>query len=385
MPTPLRVAFLGGSERSAVGRAHLSAIRMDGLYELVAGCFSTDRRTNASTAEAYGVPLERVYRHWRALITAEASKIDAVIVLTPTPAHAEMVIAGLEAGVPVICEKALAASRADIARIQEVERRTGGFLAVTYTYSGYPMLREMARLVRAGALGRVQQIHAHMPQEGYLRTDATGRLMRPQAWRLCDGAAPMLHLDLGVHLHQLVDYVTGLKPVEVTALADRFGAFDEVIDNVTALVRYEAGAVGNVWFSKSALGWRNGLTISVYGSKGSASWVQANPEELTLGWVDGRREIRDRAGEADTAAAFATSRFKPGHPAGFIEAFANLYRDIAAALVQHKAEGVWASDEVFGAALAYDGLCFLEAMTQSAAEKRTIALSAPGEAHEAAA
>lgn len=364
---PLRAAFVGGSIQSAVGYAHYAAARMDGRFDIVAGCFSRNPAINRASADAYGVDAARLYPDWRLLLQSEAQDIDVAIILTPTPSHVENVTACLKAGVPVICEKALAASAEDAERLAELQQKLNGFLAVTFNYSGYPMVRELRDLIAGGALGRILHIEAEMPQEGFIRRKGDAPAATPQDWRLIDGRIPTLHLDLGVHLHQLVYYLTRLKPLEVSATQDTFGCFDNVADTASALARYEDGAVAHFWFSKAALGHRNGLRLRLYGERASAEWTQAEPETLHLSYADGRREILDRGGEASVARAARYTRFKAGHPAGYIEAFANLYTDIADALLAHKAgQAAVANEEVFGADLAAEGLHFMQAMTDAA-------------------
>ena len=264
----------------------------------------------------------------------------------------------------MICEKALATTAAEAREIQSLCNQTKGFLAVIYNYSGYPMVRELRRMIREGGLGDILHFQAEMPQEGFLRVDDKGNKPVPQDWRKIDGAVPTLHLDLAVHLHELVHYLTGLKPMEVVADQASRGWFP-VVDNVSCLARYTQGVQGQFWFSKSALGHRNGLRLRIYGSKGSAEWYQLSPEELVLSFADGRRQVFDRASNAKVASLPRYSRFKVGHPAGFNEALANLYFDIHAALSSYKVHGKQESEEVFGADLAVEGLDFLEAMVRS--------------------
>ena len=164
-----------------------------------------------------------------------------------------------------------------------------------------------------------------MPQEGFSRLDAQGNKPQPQTWRLSDGKVSTISLDLGVHLHHIIDYLTGEYPLQVVADAASYGWFDDVIDNVSCMLRYSGGLHCQMWYSKSALGQRNGLKVRVYGDKGSAEWLQIQPEELLISTVDGRREILDRASSVDVANLDRYNRFKAGHPAGFIEAFANIY------------------------------------------------------------
>jgi len=364
-PPPLSLGFIGGSLHSAVGYAHRVACAMDGRWALEAGCFSRHEEENHATAAAYGVSSDRTYDTWKELLLGEKDRLDAVAILTPTPAHAEIVVDCLRAGMPVICEKALAVDSDEAKQILTALRENKGFLAVTYNYSGYPMVRELRSLIRGGALGKVLHFQAEMPQEGFIRLDARGNKPVPQSWRLEDGKVPTIYLDLAVHLHQVLHYLTGQHPLSVIADQRSHGWFD-VMDNVTCLCRYTDDIQGQIWVSKSAFGHRNGLRFRIYGSEASAEWFQANPEELILSFIDGRRQVLDRAATVEVAGLRRYNRFKAGHPAGFIEAFANLYGDLADALNTFRAGGTWTSDEVFSADLALEGLLALEAMVRSA-------------------
>ena len=366
---PMSLGFIGGSLNSAVGYTHFVSSAMDNKWTLDAGCFSTNAQRNRETAQVYGVAAERVYDVWQDMFGKEKGHLDAIVILTPTPAHFEIVMACLKDGIPVICEKSLVTNSADAKAILDFCSRNNGFLAVTYNYSGYPMVRELRNSIRKGALGKILYFQAEMPQEGYIRVDANGNKPVPQAWRLSDGQVPTIHLDLAVHLHQLIHYLIGQKPTEVVSDQGSYGWFSEVIDNVTCLCRYSESLKGQIWFSKSALGHRNGLRLRIYGSKASAEWYQACSEELVLSFSDGRREIMDRASSVEVANMQRYNRFKAGHPAGFIEAFANLYTDIADCLHRYKATGQWVSENVFGAELALEGLQMAEAMNKSAHNK----------------
>ncbi|MFW6170794.1 MAG: Gfo/Idh/MocA family protein [Planctomycetota bacterium] len=362
---PLSLGFIGGSIDSAVGYTHLVSSTLDNRWSVPAGCFSTDPATNHQTARRYGVGSDRVYSSWPEMLVEERDRLDAVAVMTPTPSHGNIVKACLRAGYAVICEKALATHKSEAVAIAGIRDRTHGFLAVVYNYSGYPMVRELRRRIARGDLGKMLHFHVEMPQEGHIRTEVDGKRPKPQGWRLIDGCIPTVYLDLGVHLHQLSHYLLRESPLEVIADQESFGWFPEVIDNVQCLCRYSTGIQGHYWFGKSAIGHRNGLRLRVYGSQGSAEWCQAYPEDLILCYSNGRKEILDRASSVSVASARRYNRFKPGHPDGFIEAFANLYHDIADCLRDHQADKQWSSDEVFGVDLAIEGLSFFEAMVDS--------------------
>lgn len=369
-PPRLNLGFIGGSVSSAVGYTHYVSSTLDKVWSVSAGAFSRDQGRNAETASLFGVDAGRVYDDWRQLIQDERGRLDAVAILTPSPAHFEMAAACMEAGLPVICEKSLTTSSRQVTGLQEVRDRHRGFLAVTYNYSGYPMVRELRQLIRSGALGQIKHFQAEMPQEGFIRVDPMGNRPQPQNWRLHDGDVPTIYLDLGVHLHQLVYYLTGESPVSVSGQHASYGWFPQVIDNVSAVCRYTRDVQGGVWFSKSALGHRNGLRLRIYGTEMAAEWFQANPEEIVLSRRDGRREILDRAGSVNVANAARYTRFKAGHPAGFVEAFANIYKDIASAVKHYQATGTFVSDEIFSTEVAGHGMRFLEAINRSATSGR---------------
>ena len=364
--TALKLGFIGGSINSAVGYSHFVASAMDKKWQLVAGCFSTNSALNHETAKVYGINKEHVYNTWQDMLFEEKNELDAVVILTPTPAHFESVMECMRIGIPVICEKSLTINSVQAQTILNLRNELNAFLAVTYNYSGYPMLRELAKKISDGKLGKILHFQAEMPQEGFIRIDSHGRKPMPQSWRLCDGDIPTLHLDLAVHLHQIIYYLTGKKPVEVVSDQNHYGWFSGVVDNTSCLCRYTENVQGQLWFSKSALGQRNGLKIRIYGELSSAEWYQINSEELILSYADGRREILDRAANVEIANQYRYNRFKAGHPAGFLEAFANIYSDISDSLRQYKCNGEWKSSEVFSAELALEGMYFLEAMVASA-------------------
>lgn len=360
---PLRLAFIGGALNSAVGYTHFNSSRLDGQFRVESGCFSRDRERNAATANAYGIEPDRVHADWQTLVDTERARIDALVVLTPTPDHFAIVGAALERGIPVICEKALALSSAECRQLDELVARHRGFLAVTYNYSGYPMVRELRQMIAAGELGRLQQIHIEMPQEGFLRTAAS-----PQAWRLRDYGVPTVSLDLGVHVHHLVHFLTGGQtPLSVIGDQAALGCFGGIVDNVYGLAHYADDLRVQTWYGKTALGYRNGLRIRVFGERAGAEWLQTDPEDLHICDADGGRRILDRgASGACIARQPRYNRFKAGHPSGFIEAFANLYVDIAAALRAHLAGDGVGGEFVYGAAPSEEGLRFLEALSASA-------------------
>jgi predicted dehydrogenase len=362
---PLRIGFLGGGLNSAVGRCHQVASQMDRRWELVAGAFSRHPGVNQATGHQWGIDSDRVYDDWHSFLTAERGQIDAVAVLTPTPQHYQQIQAVLDAGFDVLSEKALANSSAEADVLHSQAQNTGCFLGVTMNYSGYPMVRELRRMIRDGELGEVLGLHVEMPQEGFLRQGPDGSQVMPQDWRRTDGAIPTVSLDLGTHAHHLLTFFLNEQPTKVVGVQAHHGKVTTVADYVSSLAKMPSGADVNLWFGKCVLGPRNGLAVRVYGDKASAQWIQTNPEAMTLSYPNGLVTVVDRASPGiQEASKDRYQRFKAGHPAGFIEAFANLYWDLADDLLASR-EGAPQSTFTFGADHAAAGLRMLEAITQS--------------------
>jgi predicted dehydrogenase len=373
----LKVAFLGGGIDSAVGLTHRIAAEMDKRFELVAGCFSRYPDINRRSADKYDVASNRTYDGLHNLVMNEKDHLDAIIILTPTPDHKDNIIQCVESGIPVVCEKAMAASVKECIEIEKIMRMANGFLTVTYNYTGYPMLRELRNFISQGKLGKLNLIQIEMPQEGFIKVDKFGHPQKPQEWRLHDGDIPTMSLDLGVHLHHIIDFLTNEKPVELVATQHHFGLFKQIIDNVVCIANYTNDLGCNIWYSKAALGHRNGLRVRVYGQKGSAEWFQMNPEIMYFHDHLGCRTVIDRASPSvNIALKHRYNRFKVGHPAGYIEAFANQYWDIADSLLEYLKTGLFKpSKYVFDWNSAKEGLIFLDAIKKSSANRKWISFN----------
>lgn len=365
----LKLAFIGGGINSAVGYAHYCASHLDGKFELVTGAFSRDPEINEKTAQQYGVT-NRYYSDWNTLIEQESANLDAVVILTPTPNHFEMIAKCFSHNLAVICEKSVTMDSHSCQQLIELQQQHNAFINVTYNYSGYHMVRELKTLIENGDLGDILHIQAEMPQEGFTRLLANGDKPCPQSWRLQDESIPTIYLDLAVHLHHLVHYTTKLKPLSTVAMQNSYGWFEDIVDDVSATVEYENKVKCQYWFSKSSLGHRNGLRIKIYGSKGAAEWVQSSPELLTIDHINGRKEILERGADCLVAEQLRYNRFKAGHPSGFIEAFANLYADFADALVDYKNNKDNTVNRDYGLNISVEGLRLLETMVKSNSSKQ---------------
>lgn len=375
MQNRLNVAFVGGAYHSAVGRVHRIATEMDQRFRLIAGCFSRDKARNQESGRLYGINGNHCHDDLDALLQHEQPYLDALVVLTPTNQHYETIMRCLDMGIPVISEKALVASVAHARDIEQKLAETKGFLRVTYNYTGYPMLREIKEMIARGKLGKVNEVHIEMPQEGFAKKDLSGNPIVPQSWRLQDGEIPTVSLDLGVHVHSIIRFLTGATPLSVCATSKTYGNFSQITDSVSCLAQYTDNLTAQLWFSKTALGQRNGLRVRVYGDAGSVEWIQEQPENVTFADVNGHRMQLDRAHpEVTVTQASRYNRFKSGHPAGFIEAFANSYFDLADDLEAFKQDQHAPHPYTFGIADAMEGMRMLMAMHQSTQGRRWVDL-----------
>ncbi len=371
---PLKLAFIGGAINSAIGYTHYIASKMDHLFSLQAGCFSRDPEVNNKTALTWGIDEKHLYSDWEVLLENEVKNVDAVVILTPTPDHFEMIMKALDLEYAVISEKALAATYEEGMAISNKIDEKKSFFAVTHNYTGYPMLRELQNMIKEDKLGKITHINIEMPQESFIRLDVDGNRPQPQQWRLDEGKIPGISLDLGAHLQHMVYFLSGENPIELVADQASFGWFPNIVDDVTCLARYKTGMKTQMWYGKSAIGHRNGLRVRVYGTKGSAEWFQMQPEELMFNTINGDRMIIDRASNVSIANRLRYNRFKSGHPAGFIEAFGNLYADIAEKLQQYKIDSNHKIDWTYDAKQASKGLEIFEAIQKSSHENKWIKL-----------
>jgi len=220
----------------------------------------------------------------------------------------------------------------------------------------------MKKMLEDGLLGEILTINLQMPQETFLRPPKS--IKYPQKWRLKDGYIPMISLDLGVHLHHLAYFLLGIEPQKVFGEFNSYSSYD-VIDDVKMLLKYKNNSTASLWISKVALGHRNGLKVEIYGTKASAVWIQEEPENLYISYSDGKKIKIDRGSNCLVANEKRYNRMTPGHPSGFIEAFANLYGDIADSLDRYFQKQEYITDYVYGIDHAINGLKLLNKAKKS--------------------
>ena len=339
----LKLGMVGGGDGAFIGAVHRIAARLDDCYELVAGALSSQAAKAAASAAAIRLDPARSYSDYREMARLEAQRpdgIDVVAIVTPNYLHAPVATAFLEAGIHVICDKPLAISSAEGMAMAALARDKGCVLALTHVYAGYPMVRHARAMVAAGEIGEVRLVQVEYAQDWLAEAAKQAPEYQRDDWHndpLRAGPAGCLG-DIGTHAYHIAAFVSGMQPSEVLADLHAFTPGRRVDDHVQVMLRYANGARGMLWASQMATGCENALRLRVYGSKASLEFNQENPNEL---WVtpQGGCAQRITRGRARSAAAEAATRIPAGHPEGFIEAFAQLYRD-AAAQVHARTEGV---------------------------------------------
>jgi predicted dehydrogenase len=335
----LRLAVVGGSH-GFIGPVHRTAARLDDAFEIVAGVLSSNAERGRAAAEAVGIAGDRAYADVAAMLGAERQRsdpIDAVAIMTPNFDHYASAMASLEAGLDVICDKPLTTGLGDaVALVRKVDE-TGLVFCVTYNYSAYPMVRQAREMVRAGELGEIRQIHLTYVQ-GHNATlvEATGQT---QAWRFDPAqCGPSLVLgDIGSHAQHIGSYVSGLSVEQVMAETGPTVPGRTSDDYGGVLIRWSNGARGTLWVTNAAAGAEHGLGFRIFGEKGGLEWHQEEPNALRHRRLGGFEEIMTRRlGGMLHPFAEQSARVAIGHPEGYQEAFANLYREFAMAVVARR-------------------------------------------------
>ena len=333
----LTYAMVGGGKGSFIGPVHRAAIRMDDLADLVAGCFSRDAAGNAATGAGLGVSPGRIYQDWRSLIAAESGKIDFLAVCTPNDSHYPIAKAALEAGINVMCEKPLSISSEEALDLERLARRKRLVLGVPFTYSGYPMVKLARDLVRSGELGKICKVLMEYQQGSFRKIDFSKPLDKRNAWKMDPrrSGRSCVVADIGVHGAHLIEYVTGLEIRQIAADLSSFAPGNRLDDDASILMKLSKGAKAVMVTSKIATGEENGLRLRVYGDKASLVWQVEEGNYLHVKYAFGPERTYKRnapyiAGLSEVSKR--CSRIPAGHHEGFIEAFANHYREFCAAL-----------------------------------------------------
>ncbi len=330
---PLRLGMVGGGRGAFIGAVHRLCARMDGQYELVAGALSSDPQRAKDSGADLGLAADRAYASFAEMAAAEAKRadgIEAVSIVTPNDSHHAIARAFLDHGIDVICDKPMTTTVEDAVDLVKSVRRSGLVFGLTHNYTGYPLVRQAREMVAAGELGRIRVVQAEYVQD-WLSTRLEDSGHKQAGWRVDPqraGAGGCIG-DIGTHAYNLACFVTGLNATELAADLGRFVPGRQLDDNVHILLRLDDGARGMLWASQVAPGNENGLRLRVYGEKAGLEWSQEHPNQLRFSPLGQPPQTLSRAGPNLGPAAAHATRIPPGHPEGYLEGFANLYRDLA--------------------------------------------------------
>ena len=335
MDRKLRMGMVGGGKDAFIGAVHRLAAFMDGQIELVCGVFSIDPQISVESGRDYFVPGNRVYTSYQEMFEKEAKlpageRMDFVTIVTPNFVHFGPAMMALENGFHVVIDKPITFTLEEAVQLKAKVEETGLLLALTHTYSGYPAVKHARKMVADGAFGKIRKVYVEYPQ-GWLssKVEDTGN---PQAsWRTDpkrSGKAGCMG-DIGTHAHHLAEYITGLKTTEVCADLNVFVPNRMLDDDGAALLKFENGARGVLMATQIAAGEENAIRIRVYGEKGGLEWLQHEPNTLIVKWIDQPTQIYRTGTAWMNEAAVANTRTPGGHPEGYLEAFANIYRNFA--------------------------------------------------------
>lgn len=333
------MGMIGGGAGSFIGDVHRKAAAIDGMIELVCGAFSSDPDRAKRSGKALFLPEERCYGSFSEMIEKEkdlpeGERMDFVAIVTPNHMHFEPAKMALENGFHVVCDKPMTLTTEEAAILVRLVHKTGLLFALTHNYTGYPMVKQARDMIAAGELGKIRKVQVHYLQ-GWMATEVEKTDNKQASWRVDPekaGAGGALG-DIGTHAENLLEYITGLQIHEMAADLGRFGAGRTLDDDGNMLVRMNNGAKGSISFSQIATGEENNLSIRVYGEKGSLEWSQEHPNSLTTRWLDEPPKVFTPGGNKLHPSAASSSRIPAGHPEGYLEAFATIYRNFGKELM----------------------------------------------------
>jgi predicted dehydrogenase len=347
----IRVGMVGGGPGAGIAETHRTAMRLDDKCVLIAGVFSRDSEKSRGAARLLRIDPDRVYPDYRVMAEVESKResdrIDVAVIVTRTDSHFEIAKTFLQSGIQVICDKPLCLSLTEAKELKRLAEEKELILCLTHNYSGYAMVRHAARMVRNGDLGKVCVVQAEHAS-GWAAKLLENQGHPQEAWRTdpaLSGDASVL-FDLGTHAHQLARFVTGLEVTEVAAELNQIVQGRAIKDNANLLLRFSNGARGTLWASMAAIGNEHGLRIRVYGDRGSLAWHHEDPCHLRYCPLDGPQQILAQGADGLSAEAKRWTRAGLGHPEGFFESFANIYTEVAEAILAKSEGRAYIKDEL---------------------------------------
>lgn len=327
--------MVGGGQGAFIGAVHRMAAALDGQIELVAGAFSSDPVKSKRSGEDFFIDPSRVYPSYEAMIMAEKvlpddERIDLISIVTPNHVHFGPSKMAIEHGFHVVCDKPLCYNLEEAYELQKVVNNSDRIFALTHNYTGYPMVKQARQMVHHGDFGQIRKIVVEYPQ-GWLSRLLEASENKQASWRTDptrSGIAGAMG-DIGTHAENLAEYITGLKINELCADISTLVAGRLLDDDGNVLLRFDNGARGILYASQISAGEENNLRIRVYGEKGGFEWSQMEPNTLTVRWGDKPVEVYRTGSYNLYPEATAHTRIPAGHPEGYLEAFANIYRNVA--------------------------------------------------------
>jgi predicted dehydrogenase len=369
----LRVAMIGGGRNAFIGAVHRIAFNMDGQVELVAAALSSDPESAMASGRDLFLDEERIYPDYKTMLEKEAAlppdeRIDFVSIVTPNHVHFDPAMMALEKGFHVALDKPMTFTLDEAKKLKAKVDETGLCFLLTHTYTGYPMIKQARQMVKNGAIGKVRKIYVEYPQ-GWLSNFLEASNQKQAAWRTDpkrSGIAGAMG-DIGTHAFNMAEYVSGLKTTHICASLNVVVEGRLLDDDGAVLLKYDNGATGVLTATQIGAGDENNVKVRVYGEKGSLHWQQEDCNSLLVKWLDKPAEIyRAGTGYLDSFATYNT-RTPAGHPEGYLEAFANLYRNfsltIRAKLVGEKPKDEWL--DFPGAEEGVRGMAFIENVVAS--------------------
>ncbi|MBO6794580.1 MAG: Gfo/Idh/MocA family oxidoreductase [Balneolaceae bacterium] len=331
----LRMGMIGGGVGAFIGAVHRLAANLDGQIELVCGAFSSNPEKSKQTGEELFLDDDRVYGSFKEMIETESKlpedkRMDFVSIVTPNHVHAEPALMALEYGFPVIIDKPLCFNMDEAMAIQNKVKETGLPLALTHTYTGYPMVKEARQLVKSGKFGAIRKVMMEYPQ-GWLSERLEDTDQKQAAWRTDPRKSGKsgAYGDIGTHAANMGEYVSGLQITKVLSMVKKIVPGRLLDDDASAFMEFEGGIPGVLTVSQVSAGEENAIRVRVYGEKGGLEWTQRDPNTLLVKWNDKPDEVYRTGTGYVSEAAQANSRTPAGHPEGYLEAFANIYRNFA--------------------------------------------------------
>ncbi|MEJ7767435.1 MAG: Gfo/Idh/MocA family oxidoreductase, partial [Chitinophagaceae bacterium] len=333
MERKLRMGMVGGGKDAFIGAVHRIAALMDGEIELVCGAFSSDPVKSKLSGEILHLPAQRIYGSFEEMIQQEKSlpvneSMDFVSIVTPNHLHFAPAKMALENGFHVVLDKPMTFNLEEAKELESVVKASGKLFCLTHTYTGYPMIKEARQLVASGKLGRIRKVYVAYPQ-GWLSDFQEGGNNKQASWRTDpgkSGAAGCMG-DIGTHAFNMAEYVSGLQVTKIRAALNIVGEGRQLDDDGGVLLKFDNGASGILYASQIAAGEENNIRISVYGEKGGLTWNQEDANSLRIKWLNKPAEIFRTGTPYLSSFAKHNTRTPAGHPEGYLEAFANLYRN----------------------------------------------------------